>query len=137
MAGRYEPITIYLTATGEIVGPSYKENGVVPALEPGQAAIDGGWDADEYWVSGGVATPRTVLIEDGALVELEVSVSPQTVIASLPAGTEVSADGFYGVTSSAEPLTVLAGRAGEFEIEIIPPFPALPSAFILVVSHAD
>ena len=138
-----DPITIYFTATGEIKGNAYKDNGVAPAMEPGEAYVDGYYDRDDYYIMlpSLTPTPRPYLIEladdDTYTISISVGVN-QTIISNMPIGTIVNGpDNFYGVTTIVENLQVRAERGGEFPFEIIPPHPYRDQEFTLVIDDAS
>lgn len=143
MTGRYTPITIYFTATGEIKGGAEKDNGVAPAMNAGEAYVDGYYDGDFYYIALPSLTPtlRPVLLEladdDTYTISVSVGVN-QTIITNMPIGTIVNGpDNFYGVTTIVENLQVRAERGGQFPFEIIAPFPNKDLAFTLVVDDAS
>lgn len=142
MANSYEPVTVYVTATGQVAYTSFRVDGVNPTLDVGQSLIDGQYEADDFYIPSGTPTARPVLLagdDDGAEINIDLSVGVnQTIISGLPSGTVVSTDDdFYAVTSGIENLQVRAERGGEFAFELVPPFPYKPLTFTLVVSNAS
>lgn len=141
MANNLEPVTTYHTATGKILLVTYRVDGVNPTLGVGESLIDGHYDGDEMYISSGVPTFRPTLLEitDGSNevhIDLQVGVN-QTIISNMPVGTIVSTeDDFYDVTTVVENLDIRAERMGEFDFEIIPPFPYIALNFTVVISDA-
>lgn len=137
MAGRFEAVTIYLTATGEIVGTGYKENGVYGAIDAGKAYVDGLYEPDDTWINGTTPTDRPALIDDEDTIFLETSASAQTLIASIPIGTVVVSEGFVATAATAQALNIVAARAGEWEITVTPPFPSKKLTLTVFASNAN
>jgi len=138
-----EPISIYFTATGEIKGNAYKEDGVPPTLNAGEAYVNGYYDRDFWYIvlPGIVPTERPVLIDladdDTYTISISVGVN-QTIVSNMPIGTIVNGpENFYGVAASVENLQVRAERGGEFPFELIPPFPYRDQDFTLVIDDAS
>ena len=141
MSTNSEKVSVYITTTGEIIYPTYRENGIDPTLNAGESLIEGHWAPQDYYILSGVATDRPTVLDDdsdNAEIDIELTVGVnQTIIASLPEDTEVTSDDFYEQATAGEPLEVKAERNGVFEIEIDPPFPYKSLTLRLVVTDAD
>lgn len=143
MAGRFEPITIYYTATGEIKSTSEKEYGVAPTLNAGEAYVNGTYDPDDFYIAlpslTPTARPSLLDLEDEETVNISVSAGVnQTIVSNMPIGTIVNGPmATYAVTTVVENLQVLAERSGEFPFEVLAPFPYKPLAFTLVIDDAN
>lgn len=50
--------TVYVKATGEIVGRTASSTGELPMLQPGQAAVEGFYSQDLFTIVNGKPVPR-------------------------------------------------------------------------------
>lgn len=125
--------TVYQTSDGKILLDTEAEDGVTPTLSGGQAYILGAYDGRDFYVSGGVATPRPALIEDGSDVVIPADNSTTTLIASMPIGTMVVQGSDVRTSTVVEALQVRGVISGKFEFSIIPPFPYQDATVTVII----
>jgi hypothetical protein len=115
-------ISVYQTSDGRILYSDEIADGTTPSLGAELAYIAGAYDGGEYYVSGGVAAVRPILVDDGAEYTLMGDGTTTQTIA-LVSGTKVIHDHTTYTSSGSETLQIRGRIDGDFEFEIIPPFP--------------
>lgn len=133
MSSRY--ITIFETASGQIVDTDEIEAEEEPTLEPGQDYVEGEFDGDTIYLPAGVETDRPVV--DETLIDGEVYMINfgETLTFALVAGTEVTDvdSGQTFVSVGSETLQISSEINGEFEFAVTPPFPYQAALFTVIV----
>jgi len=107
--------------TGQFTLQCELGDGETPDIPTGGGYVEGAINGDIYYVVGGVLTPRPSLLSDfDFLVDAD---GVDEVSFSIPANTVVNHEGKTYFSSADELFVFKSSILGEWEFEILPPFP--------------